>query len=462
MHQAQVKILFISANADTYGGGEGYLLKVIRHLDRLRFAALVVLPEEGNLRAPLEALGAEVLVVQAKYGWVKQSGQWYRRLAEMRQQVNELVHVIRGKGVGLVHTNSNTRLEGALAARIVGIPNVYLAHIARQTDGLYHRLQLDQASFASLMGMLSTRIVAVSQSVATTLAPPLPSSKVRVIHNGIEFDHFDLVAKSPRTDIRKELQLPSESLLITAVGRICWDKGFDILVDAAANVLASMPQAHFLIAGAEVEKQYVQDIRSRVKSSGIGKHFHFLGYRADIPQLLCQTDIFVLSSRIEGHPYVLLEAMAAGCAVIACRCAGVEETVSDRQTAVLTEIGDANGMAEAISSLIHNHELRKSLATAAHDHVRTHFDARRSAEQLMALYDEILAEELKPAGAPFADLFLDAAHDIGTLGLQVLELNQRVNDLENLSQTLRNNPFARAARGTVHWWRRIRAGTVEK
>jgi len=454
MNRLPVNVLYITAYGSAQGGGERYLLELIRNLDQSRFRPIVVLPQRGNLVELLETHGAEVFVIGTNYGGHTESRTWYKRLAEMRQQVYEIAALMREKDVRLVHTNSNTRLEAALAARVVGIHHIYLAHIARADEGFYRWLRLDQASFAALMGALSFAIVAVSESVAGTLAPPLPPSKVRVIHNGIDFDQFDVSARAVGVDLKSELRLPPDSVLVMAVGRIDRQKGFDILVEAAMKVAASAPQAHFVIVGAETDKQLGSDLRSRIASSGLSDHVHFLGFRRDVPRLLRQADIFALTSRIEGHPYVLLEAMASSCAVVASRCAGVEESVVEGESALLTTIGDVEATAQAIMYLVRNKEKRTDLASAASKHVRAHFDVRRSVDNLTLVYEEALAAESPSPGAPVVDLLLDAAHDVGTLGLRVLELNERVGRLEKLPGARLNRSLSRVAHRVAAMWRR--------
>jgi glycosyltransferase involved in cell wall biosynthesis len=446
MKNSPVSILYITAYGSAQGGGERYLLELIRSLDRSRFRPLVVLPQQGNLVEKLEALGAEAFVIGASYGGHGSAEVWFKRLAETRQQVFELAALLRAKDVRLVHTNCNTRLEGALAARIVGVHHVYLAHIARGDEGFYRWLKLDQASFASLMGSLSHAIVAVSGSVASTLSPPLPASKVRVAHNGIDFESFDAAARAGSADLRQTLGLPAGSVVVMAVGRIDRQKGFDVLVEAAVRVAKAEPRAHFVVVGADTDKQLARDLRARIDAAGLTGHVHFLGFRQDVPSLLRQADIFALTSRIEGHPYVLLEALASGCAVVASRCAGVEETVVDGETALLTDVGDVDATAAAIARLVRDQALRQSLGGAGSSHVRQHFTLQRSVAAITAVYEEALASDPPAAGAPLIDLFLDTANDLGNLGLRVAELSRRVEKLEAQPRSALRESLSRVAR----------------
>lgn len=448
------KILFISSRGDASGGGENYLLSVMRHLDRQRFRPIVVLPWDGNLHASLEDLDVEVVIQEANDGWLLQPRPWYRLLRGLQERVHSLAAMIRDKRISLVHTNSNIRLEGALASHLAGVHHIYLAHIERQTEmPIYQRFPLDQASFAHLMGELSTRIVAVSKSVAKTLSPPVPASQIQIIHNGLEMETFDAAVASVNGSLRRELGLPNDTLMVTAVGRICKDKGFDILLMAAARVLKMIPEVHFLLVGGEDEKALAEDLRRQAVVHGITQNIHFLGFREDVPRILTESDIFVLSSRIEGHPYVLLEAMACGCSVVATRCAGVEETVMDGETAYVVEIEDIVAMSNAIIALIKDPEQRKKVGTNARQHIRACFEAKVSVQAIMAVYDEILAEPTPLPGSIAVDFFLQAANEIGTLGLQVNALDERLRQVEHLARQIKENPLARWVRRILHLWR---------
>lgn len=454
MNHAPVNVLYVTAYGSMKGGGERYLVDVIRHLDRTRFHPVVVTPQSGSLVALLESLGAETFVFGANYGGHNRAEVWHKRLAETRQQVHRIAKLIREKGIGLVHTNNHTRLEGAFAARIVGVPHVYLAHVPRRDEGFYRWLQLDQSSFAALMGELSYATVAVSGSVAGTLAPPLPFAKVRVIHNGIDFERFDAAARRASADLRGELGIPPESVVVMAVGRIDQQKGFDILVEAALRTVPVDRRTHFAIVGADTDRRLAEKLRSDVASAGLNSNIHFLGFRDDVPALLGQAEIFALTSRFEGHPYVLLEAMAAGCAVVASRCAGVEETVEDQVSALLTDVGDVDATARAITSLVRDESRRTAMAQASAQRVRECFDVRRTVASLMSVYEEALAAECRSPGAPLIDLFLDTAHDLGSLGLRVAEMERRIRKLEESLPSRISDVVSRAARRATGLWRR--------
>ena len=446
--QIPIKILYISSRGDAGAGGENYLLTLFRNLDRKRFQPIVVLPSEGSLRKPLEDLGVEVIVVEAEHGWLKVDIAWYNLIEGLQPRVKALVEIITKKGINLVHTNSNRRFEGALAARLIGIPHLYLAHIQYEPDmPLYQRLPLSQASFSQLMGELSDQVVAVSNSVSDTLSAQVADDKLQVIHNGLELNLFDTALANRSTCLKEELKLPLDCLLITAVGRIVIDKGFDYFVEAARLVLQEHQNSvHFIIAGGEENLDFANQLKQKVIDYAISDNFHFLGFRVDIPDILAVSDIFVLSSRKEGHPYVMLEAMASECAVVAFNCAGVDETIEEGRSGFIVPIGDVNATAERLIKLIDSVPLRDSLAKAAKKRIKAFFTADKTATALMTVYEKLLQQPKKLAGSIALELFLQNCTEIAHIGKMNVEMNERLRRVEHLADFIQYNPVAECLR----------------
>jgi glycosyltransferase involved in cell wall biosynthesis len=442
------KILYISSRGDAGAGGENYLLTLFRNIDRQRFEPVVALPSEGSLRKPLEDLEIEVIVIDAEHGWLKVDIAWYTLIEGLQSRVKAMVELIISKEISLVHTNSNRRFEGALAARLTGIPHLYLAHIEYEPDmPLFQRLPLSLGSFAQLMSELSDHVVAVSNSVSATLATQVTGDKLQVIHNGIELSLFDTALANQSNRLKEELNIPLNSLLITAVGRIVPDKGFDYFVDVARLVLQkSQNNVHFIIAGGEENVNFTNLLKQKVIDYAIGDNFHFLGFRVDVADILAASDIFVLSSRKEGHPYVMLEAMASECAVVAFNCAGVEETIDEGISGFIVPIGDINAMAERLIMLIDSVTLRDSLAKSAKKRIKAFFTADKTATELMTVYEKLLQQPKKPAGSIAIELFLQNCTEIAHIGKMNVEMNERLRRVEHLADFIQYNPIAKCLR----------------
>lgn len=445
---APANILYIASRGDSGAGGENYLLTLFRNIDRSKFKPYVVLPADGSLRKLLEDLDIEIFILEANYSWLQPDIAWYKVLEGLQGRVKKLTDFIQQNNIAIVHTNSNLRFEGALAARLTGTPHLYLAHIEFQPDmPIFQRLPLSQPSFSQLMLELSDHIVAVSQSVASTItANNKTQVPVEVIHNGLELNIFDQAPGNTSSILREEFGLQPTDIIVCAVGRIAPDKGFDYLLEAAHLVIRKNPSVHFFIAGAEENAEHASILRHIVSSYGIDNNFHFIGFRADVPSILAASDIFVLSSRKEGHPYVMLEAMASHCAVVACNCAGVEETIVDGESGFIVPIGDIEGIAEKLQLLIESPALTVSFATAARKRIESSFTADKTANFLMNVYDTLLAMPVSQTRSVSTELFIQNCKELGQLGLKNVDLESRIKRLENLANIIQKNPLANALR----------------
>lgn len=441
-------IMYISSRSDVGAGGENYLLTLFRNIDRNRFQPIVILPSDGSLRKILEDSEIEVFVIEANHGWLKPDAAWYSLVEGLQSRVKAIAEIITSKQVDIVHTNSNHRFEGALAARLSGIPHIYLAHIEYQPDmPIFQRLPFSQASFTQLMSELSDQVIAVSNSVSATLISHVNDDKLQVIHNGLELNLFDRALGKKSNCLKEELDIPLDSILITAVGRITPDKGFDYFIDVARLVLQSHNNnVHFIIAGTEENIDFADSLKQKVVDYKITDNFHFLGFRQDIPDILAVTDIFVLSSRKEGHPYVMLEAMASQCAVVAFNCAGVDETIEEGISGYIISMGEVTEMAEHLISLIQSNSLRNSLATAARKRIEGFFTANKTASELMSVYEKILSRPSKTPGSFGIELFLQNCTELAHLGKMNLQMNDRLRRIEHVFEFIETNPFTKCFR----------------
>jgi len=195
------------------------------------------------------------------------------------------------------------------------------------------------------MSRFPDAVFAVSEQVRQQciLTDGIEPDRAFTIYNGLDLSRWMSV---PRPDASKKVAS------VTAVGNIRRVKGHDLFIRAAAQIAKRIEDVQFSIAGAVLEPQYFEELQSLVEELHLTSHFRFLGGEADLPQLLRDSQIFVLPSRSEGFSNAIIEAMASSLPVVATRVGGNGEAVADGVSGYLVPPEDVDALASAIERLL--------------------------------------------------------------------------------------------------------------
>jgi glycosyltransferase involved in cell wall biosynthesis len=374
------------------GGAEKALVHLVLSLDRERFEP-VVYSLSGreidcvNSLAPfLRANGVETVELGMRSVWELPSTLWRLRTL-LKRQAPILTQSF------MFHAN----LLGRFAARAAGVPIVCSGIRVAEHDSKL-RLTLDRltrrlvdvwvcvgeaaAEFTRTVGRIPTsRVVSIPNGVKTMIV----DGRVRVMTAGFavaslqkEGSDSGSLDVPPGFGVRKRL---------IAVGRLTEQKGFDWLLENARKWLTKERASDWelWIVGDGKEKERLLSI---VAAQGLQKDVFFTGWRADAGDLVDQSEVFLLPSRWEGTPNVLLEAAATGKPALCARVEGVEEILgmSDPQ---ICDWGDVDAWASKCVALMENEELRVELGRRNQEHVLKEFTIERTTEEYVRLWTKL-------------------------------------------------------------------------
>lgn len=181
---------------------------------------------------------------------------------------------------------------------------------------------------------------------------------------------------------RDSFDTPLDKPLILAAGRLHTNKGFDTLLRA----LQQIPDATLWLAGTGPE---AASLKALCHELGLDARVRFLGWRNDVTTLMRTADVFVCPSRHEGLGSIVMESWAHGCPIVATRSQGPGEVISDGVTGLLTPIDDVAALAEAVSRVLSNNELRAQLTTQASQHYAEHYSEAVIVEAYRQLFERI-------------------------------------------------------------------------
>jgi glycosyltransferase involved in cell wall biosynthesis len=163
-----------------------------------------------------------------------------------------------------------------------------------------------------------------------------------------------------RERIRAALGVPDGQVVVLAVSRLVWHKGYPEL----AAAMRMVPGAALWVAGERLTSDRGPDMAALLRDAGLGERLRLLGYREDVPGLMAAADIFALPSRFEGLPMSVIEAMLTGLPVVATDIRGPAEQVVPELTGLLVPPGDASALAAALQRLAGDASLRASMGEA--------------------------------------------------------------------------------------------------
>ena len=281
----------------------------------------------------------------------------------------------------------NVSRGSASRARVV---HTYHGHVL---DGYFSRVM--SAVFINIeraLAPISDRIVAISPAIREELLRTYRigrAAQYRVVPLGFDLAPFAAVDASARAAARQALDLPAGAKVIATVGRLTAIKQHRLFLDTVKLVLASHPDAIAVIAG---DGELKDELTRYAASIGIADRVRMIGWRRDLPVIYAATDVFLLTSRNEGTPVALIEAMASGVPGVSTEVGGVKDVIGGSDTGRTAPFGDAAGLARAVSELLSSAALRQEIGARARARVLAHYDINRLVGDIAALYRELLAE----------------------------------------------------------------------
>lgn len=419
------KILYIITKSN-WGGAQRYVydLAVASKSYTLKAKSsevVVALGGDGLLKAKLEASGIRVVTVpslERDLGVAKDVRAFFALLSLFRREQPDVIHLNSSKAAGL----------GALAARLYnflkaksyklkaivtlhGLPHleprsiwqqqlvkfftwvtVLLSHhtitVCEHDRRIVEKWPLVQQKIVTIWNGIDEPTCRPSVTARneilklTTVRHPMsPVSSVMINRKNVAFTpHYVASDQHSRTSDVGQNRRPD--ILIGTIAELHPNKGLDVLIEALTLLKTKSYQLKaYLIGSGELR----EELETLIAERGLGEHVVLAGHIENASRLLPAFDIFVLPSRKEGLPYVLIEALHAGVPIIATNVGGIPEIVTHEETGLLVATGDSAALARAIDRLAIEPELRARLGARAREHARL-FSLEQMIEKTNALY----------------------------------------------------------------------------
>lgn len=351
--------------SDGWGGQEHRILNEMLGMQRRGHRVLLATRAHAKIAERARKAGIEVFILP------------FAGKFDLRTIV-PLARLARREHVDIVNTHSgNDSWSGGLAAKFAGIKLVRTRHLNLPLKRSWHNFVHELPACIVTCG--ETMRVQLEQECG--FAPEQLAS----IPTGVDFEQF--AACKRREQVRAELGFGQDEWLILMVGVIRAVKRHDVALKAFAQVWKKHPQARLLLAG---DGPMRGDIEALAQELGIAAAVRFLGHRDDVPDLMAAADCSLLTSRSEGVPQAVTQALGLGLPTVATAVGGVPELVIDGQTGLLAPSGDDTAVAAALNRLIEDPALALALGSAARAHARTRYSLNAMLDATEALYARVL------------------------------------------------------------------------
>jgi len=362
-----MNILHLST-ATSWRGGEQQIAYLAGELNANNFQQTVCCPAHSPLHRFCESLPVTVRPFEG------------RGLAGLG--LARIIHKeCRQRKISVIHAHdSHAHTSAVLAASLFG--NRTPVVLSRRVDfavssNPFSRWKYNHPSIR--------KIVCVSEKIREVTGRDIrDTGKLCVVYDGIDLEKFNPSQK--RSLLHDEYQLPAGTRLIGNASALADHKDYYTFVDTAERVLRREKKVRFIIFGDGAEKQHIENY---IAEKQLEKSVILAGFRNNIPELLPELDIFLMTSLTEGLGSILLDAFASGVPVVATRAGGIPEIVSHNKTGLLAPLQDSALLSHHVCALLEDAGLCDRLRQDALTHVRN-FSKETMARQTMNVYEEVM------------------------------------------------------------------------
>ena len=373
----KIRVLHL-ISGDLWAGAEAQAFVLVSSLFGLPELDLtVIILNEGKLAKELRRIGLQVVVIdESAHGF-------FPVLRLIKENLKD-------RNIDILH--SHRYKENVLGALLKKSGTVrYLVQTVHGLGEPFKGLKMLKARLYNFLDLHYTRkyfdkVHTVSFDIREKLNRKIDAAKLVTIHNST--NTADTTVTRSADEIRSELGIGENQLIVGSAGRMVPVKGYDIFLRAARIILEKKPETRFILAG---DGPLLQELVDTAREMGIQKHVMFLGFRDDPVDVINALDVFVVCSHNEGIPMVLLEAMALGKAVVATKVGGIPEIIRNDISGLLVEPGDVEGLASACMRILDKPAVRKKLENESEKRIKEEFTSEVQTERVLRMYHQLMS-----------------------------------------------------------------------
>lgn len=372
-----MKVLHIHASPNR-GGSQKHTLLLCRELHRLGVFAAIACPGGEDYEKDIRESGITCVDLPSPQN------------QNIKSTVKRLCEIIQKQRYDLIHLHE-LRAEywgWRVGRKFRNIPILTTVHNMLNYGPIPSQKRFVYRWLFKFMSRRFDRILCVSEfnRQNTIKYFGLNDEKCVTIHNGVELEEIENTPADPQILIKWGLD-PGKPIVGVAGRMVHGLKGMDIFLRAMADVAREAPDCQFLIAG---DGPDLMALKAIAKELSLTERVFFVGWSSNLISVMKSSTVWCMTSRWESLPRVMLEAMAAGCPVVATDVGGVREVILDQKNGVIIPPEDPNALAKAVTYLLKNRKAASDMARTGRTIIASHFTSSIHAEKTLKVYKEVL------------------------------------------------------------------------
>ncbi len=352
------------ATALSWRGGEQQVVYMMEELQKRNVSQLLLCARESALER--YCLKASLPFVTAR-----------KRSSFDISFAARLSRVCKKRHIDIIHTHdSHAHTFAVLAAVIFGCKATII--VSRRVDfkpssGWFSRFKYNHPQVKRILCVSDT----IKQMVSLVVKD---QAKLVTVHSGIDPDRFS--GSKRGTILHDQFQVPYHYKIIANISAIAPHKDYYTFLDTVALLSKKLTDTRYFVIGDGPEKENIHAYSTKL---GLDKIVHFTGFRSDIPQLLPEVDVMLITSKTEGLGTTVLDAFACKVPVVATRAGGIPEIVKHGETGLLAGVQDPDGLAQQVFHLLNDDQLRSKLTEEAYRYLKN-FTRESTAKKTLTEY----------------------------------------------------------------------------
>ena len=360
-----MNILHIEAGKHLYGGAR-QVQYLCEGLNAKGVNNVLLCPAQSDIA---KACHSSAKVIEVKWGGDLDFG-----------CINRIKTAIKDNAIDLVHCHSRRGADwfGPIAAKLCNVPCVISRRVDNPESTLVTKLKY---------GLVDS-VVSISRGIGDVLLQQaLPKEKLTVIPSAVDTQSYERCYH--RQDMLDAFNLPEDSIVLAQIAQLIKRKGHECALNAFKAISTEFPNAYLVVLGKGPLKE---EIAQQIDQLGLNDRVRMAGFRTDLPKLIGNFDVVVHPAFMEGLGVSLLQAGAAGVAMIGGNAGGIPEIIINNKTGILVEPGDEAALVKAMQRLLSSKDMREQFGNAAKTHINDHFSIRQMVDGNLSNYRKLLSQ----------------------------------------------------------------------